>query len=80
MLTDVVREGLLLALTGTFIGAAGALAAGRVLRELLYGVSPLDAATLVAVATLVAMVALAATIHPALRAARTDPAVALRAE
>jgi putative ABC transport system permease protein len=80
LLTEVVREGLLLALTGTLVGAAGAVAAGRVLRELLYDVSPLDGATLMAVVTLVGTVALVATIHPAIRAARTDPAVALRAE
>lgn len=80
VLTDVVREGLLLALTGMLVGVAGAVAAGWLLRELLYGVSPFDGATLLAVATLVGMVALVATIHPAVRAARTEPAVALRAE
>lgn len=80
VLSDVVREGLLLASTGTIIGAAGAVTAGRLLRDQLYGVSPLDAATLAGVAALVVGVALVATIHPAVRAARTDPAVALRAE
>ena len=43
VLADVVREGLLLASIGTLIGAAGAVAVGRLLRELLYGVAPLDA-------------------------------------
>ena len=80
VLADVVREGLLLASIGTLIGAAGAVAVGRLLRELLYGVAPLDGVTLAAVATLVGVVALLATIHPAVRAARTDPAVALRAD
>ena len=73
VLADVVREGLLLASIGTLIGAAGAVAVGRLLRELLYGVAPLDGVTLAAVATLVGVVALLATIHPAVRAARTDP-------
>ncbi len=50
------------------------------LGDLLYEVSPFDVPTLLAVGGIVVIVALAATVQPALRAARTDPATVLRAE
>jgi ABC-type lipoprotein release transport system permease subunit len=52
----------------------------RVLRGLLYGVTPLDGLTIASVASLVAGVALVAVGVPAWRAARVDPVTALRAE
>ena len=62
------------------MGVAGALAATRVLKQFLFGVTPTDAPTFVAVAVLLAAVALAAGWAPAWRATRVDPLVALRYE
>ena len=76
----VAREGALLAGGGAAIGMAVALAVAGSLRSLLYGVAPIDATTVVSVACLIAIVAIAAASLPAWRAARVDPAVALRSE
>ena len=65
---------------GAVIGLALSLAAGRLLASLLFGVRPLDAATFAAVALVLAVTAAAAVVGPAWRAARVDPAVALRAD
>jgi putative ABC transport system permease protein len=53
---------------------------GRMLRAVLFEVSPTDPATLIAVTALLVAVALLACFAPALRAARIDPTRALRAE
>ncbi|MGH9813574.1 MAG: ABC transporter permease, partial [Candidatus Acidiferrales bacterium] len=76
----VVGRGLLLALFGVAIGLLGSLGLTRFLASLLYGVSPFDALTLVAVMVTLATVTLAACWVPARRAARVDPMVALRYE
>ena len=76
----VLGEGGLLLGVGLTLGVAGALATSRLLRGLLFGVAPHDPATLVAVTLILAVVGLAACWIPAVRAARVDPAVALRAE
>jgi predicted permease len=76
----VVRRTLALSLPGVALGVLGALAVTRVLDRLLFGVKPNDPATLAAVATLLAGVALVAALIPARRAARVDPMIALRAE
>jgi predicted permease len=65
---------------GVCIGIAGALAAGRLIASQLYAVSPSDPATYAAIALLLALVAVAASAIPALRAARIDPMAALRNE
>ena len=65
---------------GAVIGLALSLAAGRLLASLLFGVRPLDAATFVVVALVLAVTAIVAVVGPAWRAARVDPAVALRAD
>jgi putative ABC transport system permease protein len=65
---------------GMLFGLAGALALTYLLRSQLYGVSPADPATYIAVALLLGVVALAATCIPAHRATRVDPLVALRYE
>ena len=76
----VLRGVLMLLAPGALIGLAGALAAGRFIESLLYGVRPGDPAHLgIAVAMLVAATALAAYL-PARRAARLDPVAALREE
>ncbi|MDQ3071392.1 MAG: hypothetical protein M3R55_16885, partial [Acidobacteriota bacterium] len=76
----VAREGLAVTALGAAIGLAGAIAAARALRGLLYGVAPLDPATLVAVTALVSALAVAACVKPAWSASRVDPTQALRAD
>jgi putative ABC transport system permease protein len=75
----VLRQGLLLALLGLAIGAAGAAALVRLLGGLLFGVSPTDPLTFVAMAFTLTGVAVFACYLPARRATRIDPMVALRA-
>jgi predicted permease len=76
----VMREGVLLALAGVVLGLLGAVALTRAIRQLLYGVRPLDGITLVGVVALVAIVALVAAAVPAWRATRIDPQESLRSE
>jgi predicted permease len=76
----VVREGLVLTATGTALGLAAAVAVTRTLRGLLYGVTPLDGATIAGVVALLGAVAAMAIVWPAWRASRVDPTTALRAE
>jgi putative ABC transport system permease protein len=76
----VLREGAALAIAGTLIGTAGALAASRVMRKLLFETAPADPATLGFVVIVVIAVALVATVIPARRAAQVDPMTALRYE
>lgn len=76
----VVGHGLLLTAVGTVVGLIGAVLSGDALRGLLFGVAPTDPVTLIAVPVVLALVALAACAAPALRAARTEPLTALRAD
>jgi predicted permease len=76
----VLSQGLALAGIGLLIGIAGAAAANRLLTSMLFGVQPGDPATYVGVAAILVVVALAASLIPAMRAARLDPLVALRQE
>jgi predicted permease len=76
----VLSQGAWVAGLGIAAGLAGALAATRLLAGLLFGVGPTDPATLMATATALAIVAALASLLPALRAIRTDPVEALRAE
>jgi predicted permease len=76
----VLVHGLRAAFVGIVAGIAGAAALSRVLRSLLFDVSPTDPLTFAATATLFAVVALVAGYIPARRAARIDPMVALRSE
>jgi putative ABC transport system permease protein len=76
----VVRESVLLAAAGTAVGLMGVAAVTGAMRELLYGVRPLDAATLAGVIVLVGIVALGAASVPAWRATRIDPQTSLRSE
>ena len=76
----VVWQGVGLALAGTVLGLAAALALGRLLTKLLFGVKPSDPATLLAVMLLLVAIALLAAFLPARRATRVDPIIALRCE
>ena len=76
----VLRQGIVLAVLGTLIGAAAALAVTRYLQSFLFGVKPSDPVTIVGVAFLLIAVALLASYIPARRAMKTDPMVALRYE
>lgn len=80
VLAAMMRRGVWLVGSGVALGVGLAVALGRLIAGLLYGISPADAATLAAVAALLAAVGLLATFIPAHRATRVDPAVALRAE
>jgi len=74
----VVRQGLLLALAGLVPGVLVSWALSRTITRLLYGVAPGDAVTFTVVPVMLALVAAAASLLPAWRASRVDPAVALR--
>jgi putative ABC transport system permease protein len=74
----VLRDGLTLVVIGAAVGVLGALAAGQMLAGFLYGVSPADLATFVAVSAILGAVAVVACAIPARRAMRMDPMAALR--
>ena len=76
----VARSAVTVVAGGALLGGAVSLAATRVLASVLYGVSPLDPTTLVAVTLLLGVAAAAAVAGPAWRAARIDPAAVLRGE
>ncbi|HVL66814.1 MAG TPA: ABC transporter permease [Vicinamibacterales bacterium] len=75
-----LRHGVVLAACGIVLGLAGAAALTRFMETLLFGVQPLDWVTYAAVAAGLGLTALVASYLPAARAARVDPAVALRFE
>jgi predicted permease len=76
----IVKRGLVLTAVGLTIGVAGALALGRLIAGVLYGIAPTDPTTyVVAVGTLLGVAALGSWL-PARRAAGVDPAVTLRAD
>jgi predicted permease len=76
----VVRQSLSLALAGVALGAAGAYAVTRVMRDLLFQVSATDPFTFAAAGALMIIVALMAGYLPARRAVRLQPTEALRAQ
>jgi ABC-type antimicrobial peptide transport system permease subunit len=80
VLRAVMGYGLELACLGIVAGLAAALVLTRLMETLLFAVRPNDPATLAGVAALIAAVAVAASLIPALRATRVDPLVALRDE
>jgi putative ABC transport system permease protein len=80
VLRMVLGEGGVLLAIGLAVGLTGALLTTRLLQGLLFGVAPDDPVTLGGVAFLIGAVGIAACLLPALRAAKVDPAIALRAE
>jgi predicted permease len=74
----VVGQALAWTGVGTLVGLAMAFALTRFLSAFLYGVNPADPATFAGVAGLIAVVACAAALVPALRASRQDPLITLR--
>jgi ABC-type antimicrobial peptide transport system permease subunit len=62
------------------IGLVAAFWASAFMRDMLYGVTPTDPMTFVAVGALLTLIALIASLVPALRATRVDPLIALKAE
>jgi predicted permease len=73
----VLREGLVLMGIGLALGLGGAFALRRVIESQIYGVSAMDPFLVASVATLLASIAIAASLLPALRATRLDPATIL---
>jgi putative ABC transport system permease protein len=73
-------QGIGVTLLGCLAGWILAIASGRLLSGMLYGVSPSDATTLAAVVALVLGVSVAASLLPAMRAARVEPMQVLREE
>ena len=78
VLVGIMRHGLLLTGIGVVIGLAGAFGLSRLIASLLFGVSPVDAVTMIGVVALVILVAAVACLRPALRASRLDPNIVLR--
>ena len=76
----VVKEALRLTVLGVILGLAGAFAATRILRSLLFEVTPTDPATFICLSLLLTLVALLASYIPARRATKVDPLLALRWE
>ena len=74
----VVLEGMTPAIIGVAVGTVAALASGKLLEKLLYGVSASDPLTLASVAGGLLMVSLLASLVPAIRASRLDPLKVLR--
>jgi predicted permease len=76
----IVSEGMRPTAVGVLAGIIGALALGRVLSSLLYGVKPGDFATFASVSIVLVSVALVASLVPAYRATRVEPVSTLREE
>jgi predicted permease len=75
----VLRQGLRYAAASLIVGLPAALVVSRLMRGVLYGVQPFDMITVAALCASVVVTTLAATMVPAVRAGRVDPATVLRA-
>jgi putative ABC transport system permease protein len=76
----IVRQSLGWVAVGLLAGLAATLATGRFIQPLLFETSPYDGIVFASTAALLLVVALAASLAPAVRASRVDPNVALRVE
>jgi predicted permease len=80
VLTEIMRQGLVLASIGIIAGLVGALGLNQLIASLLFGIKPADPATLATVIATILLVAAFACWLPAWRASRVDPSVVLRAD
>jgi putative ABC transport system permease protein len=80
VLRMVMSRGLLLAISGIAVGIGIALAAAPLIAPLLYRVRPADPVSIVGASLFLIVVAVLASLIPALRATRVDPILALRQE
>jgi putative ABC transport system permease protein len=80
MLALVVGGALRLTVIGVAVGLASSYALSKSLESLLFGVSPTDGGTFVALSLLLMAIAVLASVVPALRATRADPLLALRGD
>jgi putative ABC transport system permease protein len=76
----VIRQGLKITLIGLALGLVAAFNLTKLLSSYIFGVSPTDPATFVAVSVVLTLVALLGSYLPARRASKVDPMVALRSE
>ena len=75
----MLRQGLLWSALGLVVGVGGAVASGRLLGRMLYGVRPLDPTTYVVVVVGLLVVVTVACLVPSVRATRADPLTSMRA-
>ncbi len=80
VVSQVVGEGLRVVLLGIVMGVGLALAAGRLIAALLYGVEPSDPGVMLLVSAALLLVAGVAAVVPAWRASRVNPVIALRSD
>lgn len=80
VLARVLRQGLLVVAVGAVAGLLASVAAGRLMRGILFGVSPMDPLSVGVVVAVLAATAVVANVLPASRAARTDPQTVLRGD
>jgi predicted permease len=76
----VLNESLRLVLLGVIVGIPGAVALTKAISSMLFGLSPVDPASLATAAVILAITGIAASAAPAWRAAHLDPVSALRLE
>ena len=76
----ILKHGILLAIVGVSIGVIASFALTRLMSDLLYGVSPTDAATFIVIPFVLIIVAFVSCFLPARSASRVDPIIALRYE
>ncbi len=76
----VVLQGTRMLAVGIVLGLAGSLALGQLVESVLFGVSATDPLTFIGVPVVLSLVALVASLIPAVRASRLDPARAMRTD
>ena len=80
ILSLVLRRGMKLTLIGMALGLMGAVASTRLLRDMLFGIKPVDPLTFAAMTLLLMCISLVACFLPARRATKVDPMNVLRSE
>jgi ABC-type antimicrobial peptide transport system permease subunit len=75
---SVLREAVVYAAAGLALGVPAAIAGSRLMGNLVFGVSPTDPSTYAATVAMTLITVVAASVLPALRAARVDPVTALK--